>query len=176
MLLLSMLLGSCVLFYLMDGHTIVKNNVVEKYQRFRSLNRIVETKYKGFFMVMWVSFSLIFKSLWLNFLQYTNNSIKQIDKNKFELSYVQKGLLYKIVLKTSRIPPKVLLIFDEAEDDVTDLVLPYLGPCFDCHGQKITPSFFNRKTLTFELTSGETMSFDENEEISLKNEKITQSE
>ena len=78
-------------FYLLDGHTMVKNNIQDRYQRFRKLNKLVATRYKNICMIFYVSLQLICKALWINFLQWINNSVKQIDPNN----------LYEISLKNT---------------------------------------------------------------------------
>lgn len=142
-------------FVYLDGPNIVKHNVVEKYHNFRKINRLVSTNYKGMFNILCISLSLVVKALWISILQNINNTIVKIDKNKYRITYIIEGKVYKMILKTNRGPKKVLLIYDENQEDVSDLILPYLGPQENWHGDVYTPKFFTKNELTFELSCGD---------------------
>jgi hypothetical protein len=62
-------------------------------------------------------------------------------------------------------PKNVLQVIDDNNEDITTLIVPYLGPAEDWHSSKFKPSFFNRKTLTFNLSSSDDITFTEDEEI-----------
>lgn len=153
--------------YAFDGHTIVKEAVVTKYKRFRQLNRLVETRYKTIGMVVWVSLSMVAKMYWLNFLHWANNSIEHIDHKTVVFSYVLNGKLYRMVVRPRRGPTNVLLVVDDQSNDVSDDVLPFMGPNQDWHGKEFTPSFWHNKSLTFELATGEQKTFTEHQKIEL---------
>jgi hypothetical protein len=88
-------------------------------------------------------------------VQYLNNSVKQIDKNLFEVQYIVKGKLYKMIIKPHKGPCPVLQIVNENLDDVTDLILPYFGPSYNWrHAQEIDLTYFKAKSLTFEFSDG----------------------
>ena len=153
------------IFCYLDGYSIVKNVVVVKYNKFKKINRLVSTNYKGFFVVLWISVCLIFKALWISFLQYINSSIIKIDGNKYILSYVIKGKLYKMVIKPVRGPSKVLLVSNEKHEDVSHNICPYLGPEENFHGCIYNPEFFKYNELVFELSNGCEHTFKNKENI-----------
>lgn len=153
------------LLYAFDMHTIVKNTIVDKYTKFRAVNRLTELKYKTTWAIICVSIQLIVKMYWLNFLQWLNTSVEHRDKNTLILSYVYNGRLYKTVVKPRRGPKHVLLITDDNNEEVGDLITPYLGPREDWHKQELTPQFWKMTGLTFHTDSGETVSFTENEQL-----------
>jgi len=156
------------IFIGLGGHTIVKETVMDKYRRFRSLNKLVSSQYKNICMILWVSIQLICKSLYLSFVQWINNSVVKVDKHRYEVSYLINGRLYKMVVKPVRGPAPILLVTDEECNNVTDLVIPYMGVQRDFHGVKITPQFLGYKELTLELDSGETIVLDETEVLRLE--------
>lgn len=160
-------LGFCYLFYHLNYHVVVKDNAIEKYKKFRELNKLVSTQYKTVAMILYVSLSMILKMYWINFLQWTNNSIEFLNKKDISVSYILHGKLYKVLLKYKKGPEVVLLVTDENNEDVTDLVVPYMGPNNDWHHNIFKPSFWNKKILNFELCSGDKLSFEENDNISL---------
>lgn len=154
-------------FIYLDGPNIVKHTAVVKWKKFRKVNRLVATNYKGFFTILWVSVCMIGKALWLTFLQYINSTIQKLDGNKYLVTYVIKGKTYKMIVKPTRGPRKVLMVSDEKQQDVSSLVFPYLGPEENFHGEVYTPSFFDRDELIFELSSGVEKIFKKDDNISL---------
>lgn len=152
-------------FFYFDGPTIVKKNCQLKLEKWKKLNELVSTKYDGYFTILWVSICMITKAIWINILQYLNRSITKIDKKTYELSYVLNGKLYKILINNKTGPRKVILVSDETQTDISYLITPYLGPKEDFHGSDITPKFFNRKELIFELSNGEEKIFKHNDSI-----------
>lgn len=154
-------------FFYLDGHHIVKDNTVVKWKRFRRLNRLVSSNYRGCCTIFWVSICMITKALWISMLQYLNNSIVQIDKKTYEVTYVIRGKTYKMIVKPRRGPQKVLLISDKKQEDVSYMIFPYLGPEENFHGRKMTPKFFGREELIFQLSNGVEKVFRENEMIDI---------
>ena len=155
------------LFFHLDYHNIVKDNVIIKWKKFRKINRLVSSTYKGSFRILWISFYMVIQSLWINIIQYFNNTIVQLDVNKYLVTYIIKGNTYKIIVKNKRGPRNVLLVSDETETDISDLIFPYLGPEENFHGQVYTPNFFGKKELIFELSNGCEKIFRTNENIVL---------
>lgn len=160
----SFLIGT---FIYLDGPKIVKNNLSIKCHKFRKINRLVSTNYKGIFTILWISLCLIIKALWINAIQYMNNTIVKLDKNKYKVTYVINGKTYEMIVKPIRGPKKVLLVYDENQEDVSHLIFSYLGPEEDWHSKSYTPKFFNRNELTFELSNGTQKVFIENDNIIL---------
>lgn len=152
-------------FVYLDGPNIVKHNLTIKCNKFRKINQLVSTNYKGVFTIIWISLCLIIKALWINMLQYMNSTVVQLDKNKYIITYVIKGKTYKMIVKPIRGPKQVLLVYDENQEDVSHLIFPYLGPEENWHYQVYTPNFFNKNELTFELSNG-------NQKVFLKNDNI----
>ena len=72
-----------------------------------------------------------------------------------------------MIVKLNRGPSKVLLVSDEKHEDVSHLILPYLGPEENFHNYVFTPNFFDRKELVFELSNGVEKLFTHNQNIIL---------
>jgi hypothetical protein len=158
---------ACLIFYKLDTFTVVKDNAVEKYKKFRELNNLVAKQYKTVGMILYVSICMIMKMYWMNFIQWTNYSLEVLNKKDISISYVLNGKLYKILIKAKKGPNLVLLVTDENNEDITDTVLPYLGPNNDWHHNTFKPNFWNKKFMCFELSSGEMKSFQEHDAIVL---------
>ena len=154
-------------FLFMEGHKIVTTSVVTNYRRLKQLFNLVSPQYNNIFSVVWCSLVLIGKALYLSALQYFNNSVKRINKNTYEISYLVNGKTFKMLVTPIKGPSRVLQVSDENKEDVTELVLPFLGPRNDWHGRTFTSKDFKRKTLTFELGDGEEKTFEEEEALSV---------
>jgi hypothetical protein len=140
--------------YRIESHLIIKETIVNKYTRWRTLNQIVSTTERNNLRIAWVSFKIVMYTLYIAFLQYANKSVRKIDRKNYELTYVINGRLYKMIITPKLGPSPVLQISNDMEIDVTDHILPYMGPNYDWNGHKFSPQFFGYKSLTFELSDG----------------------
>jgi hypothetical protein len=150
---------SCGVLYYTDAYTITKDFVTLKYEKWRKLNKLVSTTQDNKLLVVVESIKLILQVMYISLLQKMNKSIKKLDKRTYEVTYVINGRMYKMVAKPTPGPIPILQIIDEESNDVTDKVLPYMGPTYDWHGNKLSPEFFGAKTLTFELYNGTEYTF-----------------
>lgn len=95
--------------------------------------------------------------------QYLNKNIKKLDNKTFEISYVIHGHLYKMVVIPKRGPNEYVLITDDNGIDISDIIVPYMGPRYDFHRHPFTPKFFKFKALTFHSVNGDEKRFEEDE-------------
>jgi hypothetical protein len=138
----------------LDIHNIIYNNLEYKYSRWKQLNTLVSTKHNKKCMIILVSIKMIIKILYLNLIQYLNNSVKKIGKNMYEVSYVVNGKMYKMIVSPNRGPAQILQVTDQNNNDITDKILSYLGPRDDWHNTKFTPNFWGYDSLTFQMYDG----------------------
>lgn len=141
-------------FLTLDTHIIIKNEIVSKYNRWKRLNSLVSTSHKNKLSIIIISLKLIFQAIWVSFLQSTNKTVKKINKNKYELTYVVEGKVYKLIVNVTRGPSPVLQIIDNLNNDVSSEITPFLGPNYNWHNTQFTPDFFGYSSLTFELADG----------------------
>ena len=96
------------------------------------------------------------------------SDIKSLDDRRtYELQYSVKGRQYKMLMKPSRKPHPVLRVVNDKGHDVTDIIIPYMGPNHDWHYVEFTPKFFNEDVLVFELHEGTLKEFKVDDIISL---------
>ena len=138
----------------LDFHNIIYKTVEYKYSRWKQLNTLVSSKHDKKYMITLVSIVMILKMLYLNFIQYLNNSVKKIGKNMYEVSYVVNGKFYKMIVSPTRGPVQILQVTDQDNNDITDEILSYVGPRYDWHNTKFTPNFWGYKSLTFQMHDG----------------------
>jgi hypothetical protein len=138
-----------------------------KYNKWKRLNSLVSTSQKTKISIVIISFKLIFQAIWISLLQRVNKTIKKLNKNKYELTYIIEGKMYKLVVNVTRGPSPVLQIINDTNDDVTSQIMPYLGPSYNWHNTPFTPEFFGLESLTFEVADGT--------EYSVQNKKFIKS-
>jgi len=85
-----------------------------------------------------------------------NGSVVKLGRDKFLLSYVVKGKMYKMIITPRKGPAPVLQVINDAQEDVTREVLPYMGPRYDWHHIDFYfQDQLGSKQLIFELDNGE---------------------
>lgn len=114
-----------------------------------------------------VTIEILLKMYWIQFVQYINriSTETSFQRNTVIISYVLNGHLYKIPIKYSKGPKKIVKITDEYHQDVTLEILPYLGPHQDWHGKNFTPVFWGKNKLHFHLHTEHVKSFEKDENI-----------
>lgn len=149
--------------YTINTHLIIKENIGGKYNKWRKLNSLVSTRESVRYKIFIKSMQILLHTLYISFIQYMNTSIRKLDGKTFELTYVIEGKIYKLIIVPKRGPAPVLQVIDETNDDVTDYILPYMGPKYNWHNNEVKPSFFNYQSLSFQLMDGteKTYNYDE---------------
>jgi len=92
---------------------------------------------------------------YIRLMQYMHKNVSHLDKDRSVLTYELDGRLYKIILNRRRGPPVIHMVIDQDDNDVSELVLPYMGPLRDWHNRELTPEFWGKKSLVFHLANGE---------------------
>ena len=147
---------SFYLFIQIDGHRVVWSQISSRYKRWRRLNNLVSTRHRTAWAVFYHSLVMLCRVLYISFLQYMNSAVVKISRNQFLVTYVVCGKIYTMVVTPVRGPPPVLQVINDNEEDVTNNVLPYLGPRYDWHGGVLDfSSSFGSENLTFNMASGE---------------------
>jgi hypothetical protein len=93
---------------------------------------------------------------WFHFKE----NVKLIQRNKIEISYKFRDAEYRIRSRVRRGP--VVPIRVEADGkDVTEELLPYIGPGDDFHGITYSPQDFGYSTITVRREGNDDLVFDE---------------
>jgi hypothetical protein len=158
---------SIILFLIVirtEVFNIFKELVRIKYNKWKSLNSLVSTKHKSKHLIVFNSIKLLLHMIYINFIQYMNNTVvKHNNNNTYILTYTIKGKLYKNIIKPIRGPNPIIQVINNKDEDVTEQILPYIGPRNDWNNNNIKPSFFEYDSLTFELSNGKEISFAKND-------------
>ena len=152
-------------------HLVIKNVVMKKFKKFKKLNSLVATSETENFKIIYVSLKLIAKASYISFIQYMNNSVTPIQGGKsYEITYVINGKMYKLIVTPTRGPAPIMQISNDNGEDVTDIVLPYMGPQYDWHYREFAPKFFGYKSLTFELADGSEQTYEDSDSFPVAND------
>jgi hypothetical protein len=90
-----------------------------------------------------------------NAISLPTNTTKKIGKNLYEVTYEINNKKYKMIVKPYLGPSPVIQVSNENLEDVTDIILPYLGPRYDWkHGSDLDISHFHFDILNFEYADG----------------------
>lgn len=137
-------------------------------ENFRNLNAFIGKQQGNSFCKSFLSTcTTVAKACYVNCFNRLNKNINYIDKHTAVLTYVLDGRLYKIALTRRKGPPQIIMVHDENDDDISNEILPYLGPCRDWHKKEYTPEFWGKNKLFFETVDGETLSFEKKETIDI---------
>lgn len=153
--------------YRLDGHVIFYNRIMSDYNKFKALNNLVATNHKNICIILWFSVCIIAKAMYINLIQYLNKSIRKINKNTYELTYVINGNTYKIRLVPKRGPKTIIQAIDENDVDITDTIQEYAGCSDDFHGYPFTPDLLGKKEITLHTASGVEKVFGSSDVLSL---------
>lgn len=143
-----------------------RDTIKAKWAKWNELNTLMSRRTQNRILIIWYSMVMLFNIVWISMLQYINNTVVCVGKNKYEVSYVISGKLYKFQTKVHRGPIPILQIIDDNDHDVTSLILPYMGPQFKGHDTiPPTPTLLGYESLTFETSNGTSYTCTENDII-----------
>jgi hypothetical protein len=101
-----------------------------------------------------------------------NSSIVRLGRNRFLINYAVNGKMYTMISIPVRGPSPILQVINDSSEDVTSQVLPYLGPRYDWHNTSISfDSTFDSEQLTFNLSSGESVTCRTSTELNLNDKE-----
>jgi hypothetical protein len=96
----------------------------------------------------------------------TTDNVKLINRNTLEVSYKFRDAEYRIRSRVRRGPKAPITILANGKD-VTEELLPYIGPGDDFHGITYSPQDFGYSTVTVQVEGREDLVFDEFDTIAI---------
>lgn len=122
---------------MLDIWNIIGNKIHYHWNRFRQLNNLVSYKHKAYISIFIGSMQLVFKMLYLSFLNYMDSRSEKINKDITKINMTHNGKLISFYISNKiNGPDDIILIINENNDDVTNDLI----------------SFFRLKKLLIELT------------------------
>lgn len=145
----------------------ISDIIDEKYNEWKAINVLVSSRSNNKFQLYYNSISLISqiirdkitkkvsKIIWDKIpvngyvYSFTNKNVDE-DKNLFILSYQLDGENFNMIYTKNKYKSRPFLsVYDENENDVTKLIISYLGPNRDFHGFQVSPFILGYKSLRF---------------------------
>jgi hypothetical protein len=93
--------------------------------------------------------------------------LQKFNKNYLKISYKYNDKDYFYLLKVPRGVIPIISITDENDDNIEDIISPYLGPNLDCHGASIYPRDFGYSKIKIKTVFNKLVIFDENQKIDI---------
>ena len=93
---------------------------------------------------------------------------QKFNKKLMKIPYKYKDKTYFYLLKIPKGFPPIQKIEDDSGNDISDQILPYLGPNLDCHHTKITPMDFGYLKVIVTTIYDKVITFEENDTIVLE--------
>jgi len=147
-LIFSLLISST--FFVIDKRIYIKKQKRRITELYSLVSRTEKTKMRSCISTL----KILIKILKKDFVDYFNiNQAKKVSNDVYEVSYNIEGNNYKMLVEKQKGPPIILNIIDDKNTNVTDKVLPYMGPKYDWHCFNFNPpDFFKCESLIFELS------------------------
>ena len=117
--------------------------------------------------LIYITCSVIFKAIWITFMNKLHKNVKKIGRNLFEVKYCLNGRQVIFVIEVKRGPSSILQVIDENEEDITDKVDSYLN-YNDIIIKKMSPVDLGYENLTINMSNGDVKTFDQEEKIILE--------
>lgn len=130
--------------------------------------QVIRNIFSMIFTIFYSTYSLYY----MNSANNTKNTKQEIQPVKFnkkyiKISYKYRDKTYFYLLKIPRGVQPLKNITDEDNNDIYDIIEPYLGPNLDCHGSPIYPKDFGYKKIKITTIFDKLVIFDEDQQIDL---------
>ena len=147
--------------------TIFFMNKYKFWTKWKKVNSLVTYKTNNIFLIQYYSLQLLLNTLWIRLLVYLNNTVKECGKNNYEVSYILHGKNYKIRTNMKKGPSPIYKICDGDKNDISNIILPLMGPNYDWHNNIFTPKDLGFESMMFELVNARGLTFKENDKIKI---------
>ena len=128
-------------------------------------NILVKTSGAGVFGHVWIFSKRYVHYRWVLFRDYIMGNVTVHADGTAEVTYGTSGRVYTYIVKPRRGPVPILAAFDDDSDLKTEYIISLYGPNRDWHGREYTPKNLGCRSLTLELTNGESVTFNGSETI-----------
>lgn len=98
---------------------------------------------------------------------YKRNLPEKFNRKYIKISYKFNGKTYFYLLRVPRGVTPLKSIEDENGNDISEFIIPYLGPNLDCHNISICPKDFGYKSIKISTIFDKVIVFEEDDKITL---------
>ncbi len=143
--------------------------IVHLYKNYKSFidptNQL--SHFQVFKSIITLFFSVLYSTYSIYNNKYSQKTTEKFNKKYIKISYKFKNKNYHYLLKVPKGIPPLKSITDENDNDITDIIEPYLGPNLDCHGASIYPRDFGYAKIKITTVFDKLVVFDEDQKIEL---------
>jgi hypothetical protein len=105
------------------------------YNDFMELYGLVKLRQSSYIKAFFVTCGMIINVTSQYYLPSEKASIKQIENGVYELQFQIRHRDYRYIIKPSRLPPPMIVAVNQDGEDITDKIIPYMGPMYDWYGR-----------------------------------------
>lgn len=110
-------------------------------------------------------FTIFYDILSITYKLFFSSSLNTFNKKHIKIPYDFRDKKYIYLLKLPRGVIPIDTIVDENNNDIFEIIYPYLGPNLDCHGTNIFPKDFGIKKIIIKDINNKEYIFEENDII-----------
>lgn len=164
---LFVIYGKRIFIVLLESLKYIYYSFDKNYQDIISLYESVKHTRKHRLISAYETFKIIVEMKWIQFVQkiYASIYVKYPHNSTIIYSYIHNNRKYLIPIKYTNGPSPIQKITDENDNDVTQVVLPFMGPSYDWHGLNFSPNFWKKKKLSFHTKTFDIFAFNEHDTI-----------
>lgn len=171
MILLYSLLFLLIIYQLIYINKNRSENLLKIFKK-DSVNDNFIKKISNYLIFLKIYLSIFFEFCWIHYIKRffpkNSESIQILSKNSLIVTYQINNKIFKMFIKPKKGPNKIVNIFDQDKNNITQQILPFFGPEQNWHMNNFKPSFWNKEKISFELSSGLIKNFESDQIINLE--------
>jgi len=125
--------------------------------------QVIQNIFSLLFSIIYTTYSLYY----MKDKKHENQQPSNFNKKYLKISYKYRDKMYFYLLKIPRGVQPLKNIKDEDDNNISDIIEPYLGPNLDCHNTTIYPKDFGYKQIKITTIFDKLIIFDEDQKIEL---------
>lgn len=139
---------------------VINTSIKKNFTDFKRVKNLVRSTETNIFMIYYCTTLLCAKYIIANFKKkyLVDKNVISLGDNVYQITYKIDDKEYKLLVQKYRGPCPVMQVTNEHDIDVTDVIIPFMGPAYDWHNFKLNgksfnpPNYFNYEKLTFEMS------------------------
>ena len=159
LILATILTSAATLFFSKDYLTQKANEVRQMY------NYLYLVNHEDHFKTIYHIAQSIYEFVRIYLTQYVFHNSKRVGKNIYEIEYTINCKSYRFLVKYKQGPSKYKSFMKDESTDVSERVMPFLGPNDNFHGISYTPQDLGFESLIVHYMDGNVRTFQKTEPL-----------
>lgn len=133
----------------------LKNYTNKQYEKWNRLKLLVSTTETNTFRIYYVSLKMVFSVVYSDLLnKITNNNAIIVGRHVYQVDYTLNSRSYSMMVTPTRGPNPISNIINQNGENITDQILPFMGPKYDWHGHVPKASLFGHTKIIIQNHDG----------------------